>query len=152
MLTASRQSGFRGTRTHICLLACSLAGVFGSALETACSQTDAPIEYRFEVLGFEQSHVLDPAQGEFRSKQDLQIRNATETTASLVVFNSHPSLLIANLTVTDATGAQIAQGPPRKRGETRVFRDYIFDVWEVYWTTDFPGGYARRNRLTAPRL
>jgi hypothetical protein len=131
MLTAPRQTGFRATRIHICLLACCLGAAPGSTLETAYSQTDAPGEYKFEVLGFKQSHVLDPAQGEFRSRQDLQLRNATETLASSVVFNSHPSLVIANLTVTDATGAEIAKGSPRRRGETTVFRDYMFDVWEV---------------------
>ena len=131
MLTAPYQSGLHGTRIHICLLACCLGAALDSALEPAYSQTEAPIEYQFVVLRFEQSHILDPVRGEFRSNQDLQISNATDTVASSVIFSSHPSLVIVNLAVTDATGAEIALGPPHKRGEAAVFRNYMFDVWEV---------------------
>jgi len=140
MLTTPRQPGSRSTRILVWLLACCLGAALGTALEPANSQAEAPVEYRFVVLSFEQSHVLDPARGEFRSSQDLQISNATDTAASSIVFNSHPSLVITNLTVTDTTGAEIALGPLRARGEATVFRDYVFDVWEVELGTTVASG------------
>jgi hypothetical protein len=140
VIAIPRQSGFHPGKTIVRLLVCCLGAAVGGVLETAHGGTKPVLEYQFVVLRFDQSHVLDPARGEFRSSQDLRISNATDSPASSIVFNSHPSLVIADLTVTDAAGEQIAKGPPRARGEAKVFRNYMFDVWEVSLNTAVRAG------------
>jgi len=121
----------RITVSRAFVIACILGAVLGCGLETAPSQAEAPVEYQFEVLHFEQEHVLDPARGQFRSSQNLRISNASDAAATSIVFNSHPNLVITNLTVTDLSEVEISVGPPQVRGEATVFRDYVFDVYEV---------------------
>ncbi len=130
MLGMNSRFGCRPARFHAWIFACCLGAII-TGIAPACSQVETPVAYQFVVLDFEQSHILDPERGTFRSSQDLRINNVSETAASSIVFNSHPSLVITNLTVMDTTGVEIAQGPPRARGEATVFRDYVFDVWEV---------------------
>ncbi len=131
MFVTQSQSSFRGARIHIFLFICCLGSVLCVDPGLLLSQAEPPVEYRFVVVDFEQSHVLDPARGEFRSSQDLQIRNETDTSTSAIAFDSHPSLVIARLMVADAAGEEITAGPPRARGGRTVFRNYVFDVWQV---------------------
>jgi hypothetical protein len=94
-------------------------------------EAEISVEYRFVAIGFKQHHVLDPEHGRFRSSQDVLIRNTSGTAADSVAFNSHPSLAIVKVTVSEANGTEIGVGKPQVRGEVSVFRDYVFDVIEV---------------------
>jgi len=100
-------------------------------MRSAGSAAEVSVEYQFEAVGFEQHHVIDPERGEFRSRQDVLIRNASDAEADTIAFNSHPSLDIVELSVSDHDGVDIAVGPPLVRGVATVFRDYVFDVFEV---------------------
>jgi len=127
MHTSPRQSGFSDAKNQACLLACCLFVGLGVGSDAA----EVQVEYRFTAVGFEQHHVLDPKRGEYRSIQDVLIRNTSDAAADSIAFNSHPSLAINHLSVSDDKGAEIAVGPPQVLGGATVFRDYVFDVVEV---------------------
>ncbi len=140
MHSSPRQPGFLRAATRAFSIACCLGTILVTGAGLASDGVTTSVEYRFEVLRYEQNHVLNPLRGEFRSSQDVLIRNASGTEAPSIVFNSHPSLRIANIAVTDATGAEIAFGPPHMRGGATVFRDYVFDVREVELQTSVAPG------------
>jgi len=140
MDSSPRHNGDRGSERRVFPFVCCLGTVLAASFCLASDEAEVSVEYQFAAIGFKQNHVLDPERGEYRSSQDVLIKNTSDTAADSIAFNSHPSLAIVDLSVSDDKGTGIAVGPPQVRGGATVFRDYVFDVIEVDLRTSVKPG------------
>jgi len=104
------------------------------------------LPHDFSIEKYTQYYEIDPARNTFKSKQNMDLVNASEGQTNKIVFTLHPNLIIDQVIIRDFSGKEIPKKQWSKVGVRRIPR-----IWADTSTDQFPVYEILTSEAIAPR-
>jgi len=107
---------------------------------------EKPLPRDFRVEKYTQYYEIDPARNTLKSKQKIDLMNASEEETNKMVFTLHPNLVIDHVMIRDFSGKEMSKERWSKVGVRRIQR-----IWAGTSTDQFPVYEILTSKTIAPR-